>query len=203
LPLITTNCVILGVIELVVPEVNFGIALLKSICYALGFMLAICLLASIRESINQKEEPAISKGLPIVLVLAGLIAMAFDVFKGMIKTPSTDKLVVSETVAKPITILYAGLILLAIMLVCSLIIYLSNKLIDKNKKNSIDDEAEELLNHLPNVNCGACGNPSCREFAKRLLKGEVGVADCKILKAKGTTALEEYLKEKQKRESRN
>jgi len=200
LPLIATNCVILGVVELVVPEVNFGIALLKAICFGLGFMLAICLLASIRQNINNKEVPNISKGLPVVLTLAGLIALAFDVFSGVIKNVTTDKIVVETVNVEPITILWAGLILLAIMLVACVIILFANKISNK-KIDPLDKEAEELLKHLPGVNCGACGNPSCKEYAKNLLLGKASHTDCKILKEEGKLALLDYLKEKNNHES--
>ncbi len=201
LPLITTNCIILGVTELIVPEVNFGIALIKAVCYGLGFMLAICLLASVRESINNKRTPEFSSGLPIVLCLAGFIAMAFESFNGMISMPSTEQVVEKASTPGALTILWATLILLAVMVVCALIIYFSNRVF--SKKTSSEDEAiDELLKHLPGVNCGGCGNPSCREFAKKVLKGESAVSGCKALDEKGRAALEAYIREKHG-ESRN
>ena len=204
LPLITTNCIILGVVELVVPEVNFGIALLKAICFGVGFMLAICLLASIRESINKKDVPKISNELPIVLVLAGLIAMAFSSFSGMVSNPATDKVVATEGAVTPLTILWATLILLAIMVISATLIYLSTKiLIKKGNKDVSDKEIDEILKHLPGANCGACGNPSCREFAKKLIKGEKTTSGCKVLKQNAKTALEEYLKGKNENASGN
>ncbi len=204
LPLITTNCIILGVVELVVPEVNFGIALLKAICFGLGFMLAICLLASIRESINNKDVPSLSKELPIVLILAGLIAMAFSSFNGMVTNPVTDKVVVSQTASTPLTILWASLILLAIMVVSATLIYFSNRLIAKKENDEVsNEEIDEILKHLPGVNCGGCGNPSCREFAKKLIKGEETASGCKVLQNNKKAILEQYLKDRYKNESGN
>lgn len=201
LPLITTNCIILGVIELIVPEANFLVALLKTVCYGLGFMLAICLLASVREGINNKRTPEFSSGLPIVLCVAGFIAMAFESFSGMVTMPSTSQVSTTAGTPSALTILWAALILLAIMVVCAVIIYFSNRVFNK-KADANDEEIDAILKHLPGVNCGACGNPSCREFARKLLKGESGTSGCKVLDENGKKALEEYIKEKHG-ESRN
>lgn len=83
LPLITTNCAVLGVALLNVQN-NYN--LLFSILYgtfaALGFTLAIVLFAGIREQINEKDVPESFHGFPIALVTAGLMAIAFMGFSG-------------------------------------------------------------------------------------------------------------------------
>ncbi len=83
LPLITTNCAVLGVALL---NVQNGFNLLFSILYgtfaALGFTLAIVLFAGIREQINEKDVPESFHGFPIALVTAGLMAIAFMGFSG-------------------------------------------------------------------------------------------------------------------------
>lgn len=83
LPLITTNCAVLGVALLNVQN-NYN--LLFSILYgafaALGFTLAIVLFAGIREQINEKDVPESFHGFPIALITAGLMAIAFMGFSG-------------------------------------------------------------------------------------------------------------------------
>ena len=84
LPLITTNCAVLGVVLLNVQN-NYGF--LESTVYGitggLGFMLAIVLFASVRERIEFAEYPESFEGFPICLVSAALLALAFMGFSGM------------------------------------------------------------------------------------------------------------------------
>lgn len=87
LPLITTNCAVLGV---AVINMNERYTLLESIINALGssigFLLAIVLMAGIRERVVQSVNiPKCLRGLPIALVTAGLMAIAFMGFSGIIK----------------------------------------------------------------------------------------------------------------------
>lgn len=83
LPLITTNCAVLGVALL---NVQNGYNLLFSVLYgtfaALGFTLAIVLFAGVREQISEKDVPECFRGFPIALVTAGLMAIAFMGFSG-------------------------------------------------------------------------------------------------------------------------
>ncbi|MDD3313134.1 RnfABCDGE type electron transport complex subunit A [Pseudodesulfovibrio sp.] len=85
LPLITTNCAVMGV-ALIVQREEFG--LVKSVMFALasglGFMLALVLLAGIRERLAVRRLPVAMRGTPIGLVMAGLMSLAFFAFKGMI-----------------------------------------------------------------------------------------------------------------------
>ena len=84
LPLITTNCAVLGVVLL---NVQNGYDFLGSVIYGitggLGFMLAIVLFASVRERIAFADYPENFEGFPICLVSAGLVALAFMGFSGM------------------------------------------------------------------------------------------------------------------------
>ncbi|MDF2820073.1 MAG: rsxA [Clostridiales bacterium] len=86
LPLITTNCAVLGI---VIINVNSKYTLLESVVNgfgtALGFTMAIVLLAGIRERIQSNNIPKAFKGFPILLITAGLMALAFLGFQGMIK----------------------------------------------------------------------------------------------------------------------
>ena len=84
LPLITTNCCILGVAILVIQK---DYDLLEGIVYALstgiGFLLAMVLFAGLREQLDLLEVPKAFRGVPIALVTAGLLAMAFMGFSGV------------------------------------------------------------------------------------------------------------------------
>lgn len=83
LPLITTNCAVLGVALL---NVQNGYDLIHSVLYgtfaALGFSLAIILFAGVREFISEKNVPKCFRGFPIALITAGLMAIAFMGFSG-------------------------------------------------------------------------------------------------------------------------
>ncbi len=85
LPLITTNCAVLGVATL---NMNNSYGLLQSVLNgtfsALGFLLAIVLMAGVRERLESSKIPACMKGFPITLVSAGLMAVAFMGFNGLV-----------------------------------------------------------------------------------------------------------------------
>ena len=84
LPLITTNCAVLGVVLLNVQNnYNFIESVVYGVTGGLGFMLAIVLFASVRERIQFSDYPACCEGFPICLVSAGLVALAFMGFSGM------------------------------------------------------------------------------------------------------------------------
>ena len=84
LPLITTNCAVLGVVLLNVQnDYNFLESLVYGITGGLGFMLAIVLFASVRERTEFSDYPECFEGFPICLVSAGLLALAFMGFSGM------------------------------------------------------------------------------------------------------------------------
>ena len=94
LPLITTNCAVLGVsLTVVTKPFNYGgvvhmLSLGESVVYAvgiaLGFALALVLFAGIREHIDLMEAPKGMKGTPIALITAGILAMAFMGFTGVV-----------------------------------------------------------------------------------------------------------------------
>ena len=85
LPLITTNCAVLGV---ALNNVKFDYDILTGIvngfATAVGFAIAIIILAGIREKIEDNDIPEVFKGMPIVLVTAGLMAIAFCGFSGLL-----------------------------------------------------------------------------------------------------------------------
>ena len=84
LPLITTNCAVLGVAIINIQEgYNFIETVVNGFAVAVGFSLALVLLAGIRERIEYSAIPAPFKGIPIAFICAGLLAMAFMGFSGM------------------------------------------------------------------------------------------------------------------------
>jgi len=86
LPLITTNCAILGVAILSVQSgFNFVETLVFSFSSAIGFGLALILFAGIREALDKREVPVVFRGAPIAMIVAGILAMAFMGFSGMVK----------------------------------------------------------------------------------------------------------------------
>jgi len=85
LPLITTNSAVLGVaINNVQYEYGFIASLINGVGTAVGYFIAICLLAGIRERLEGNDIPYSFQGMPIVLVTAGLMAIAFFGFSGLL-----------------------------------------------------------------------------------------------------------------------
>ena len=94
LPLITTNCAVLGVAITVVSKeftfggesamLNLGEATVYAFATALGYGLAMCLFAGLREHLSMNDVPKPFKGLPIALITAGIMAMAFLGFSGIV-----------------------------------------------------------------------------------------------------------------------
>jgi Na+-translocating ferredoxin:NAD+ oxidoreductase subunit A len=86
LPLITTNCAVLGVAILVIKK-NYN--LMEAVVYgastAVGFGLALIILAGIREQLDLVDIPKGMKGVPVSLVIAGILALAFMGFTGIVK----------------------------------------------------------------------------------------------------------------------
>ena len=84
LPLITTNCAVLGVALLNVQKgYDFLQSVLNGACGGIGFTIAIVLFASIRERVDKAESPDSFKGFPLTLVAAGLMALAFMGLSGL------------------------------------------------------------------------------------------------------------------------
>ena len=86
LPLITTNCAVLGVAILMIQkEFNLLQSVTYSVATAIGFALALVLFAGIRERLEFEDMPRSMQGVPIALVTAGILAMAFMGFSGLVK----------------------------------------------------------------------------------------------------------------------
>lgn len=85
LPLITTNCAVLGVaLTNVQKEYNFIQSVMNGVGIAVGFTIAIVMLAGVRENIEGNDIPYSFQGMPIVLITSGLMAIAFFGFSGLI-----------------------------------------------------------------------------------------------------------------------
>ncbi len=86
LPLITTNCAILGAAILNIDQqYTFPQAIVNSIGAGAGFMLALFIFAGVRSKVDHADVPKFMKGLPITLVSAALVSISFFGFKGLIE----------------------------------------------------------------------------------------------------------------------
>jgi electron transport complex protein RnfA len=87
LPLITTNCAILG---LAIFQTNRGYGFLEGLAFAigagLGLTLALVLMASIRENMELADVPSVAKGMGLVLIIAGSLSLAFMGFAGLLSS---------------------------------------------------------------------------------------------------------------------
>lgn len=88
LPLITTNCAVLGVaIISIQKDFDLVTSVIYSVSIALGFALALVLFAGIRERLEVEDVPQAFRGVPIALITAGLLAMAFMGFANVVSLP--------------------------------------------------------------------------------------------------------------------
>ncbi|MGN0539203.1 MAG: electron transport complex protein RnfA [Candidatus Fimenecus sp.] len=86
LPLITTNCAVLGVVLLNIDEgYNFAQSMVSSLGAGLGFMVAMVMFAGVRERLEGCDIPKSLQGLPITLVAASLVSMSFLGFTGLVE----------------------------------------------------------------------------------------------------------------------
>lgn len=88
LPLITTNCAVLGVAIIAVQK-DFDLltSVIYSVSIAIGFAIALVLFAGIRERLETEDVPQAMRGVPIALITAGLLAMAFMGFANVVPLP--------------------------------------------------------------------------------------------------------------------
>ncbi|MGI5894285.1 MAG: electron transport complex protein RnfA [Candidatus Merdivicinus sp.] len=86
LPLITTNCAVLGVTILNIDNAyNLGQSIVNSLGAGLGFMVALLLFSGVRERIERADVPKMFKGVPAALVAAGIVAASFAGFGGLVE----------------------------------------------------------------------------------------------------------------------
>jgi electron transport complex protein RnfA len=86
LPLITTNCAVLGVVLLnITKEYNFGQSMINSIGAGAGFMLAMVIFSGVRSRLEGADIPKFLQGLPIVLIAASIVSLSFMGFTGLVE----------------------------------------------------------------------------------------------------------------------
>ena len=84
LPLITTNCAVLGVTMLNIQnELDFVLSIFNALAAGLGFMLAMVLFAGVRQKVDEADIPDFLRGLPITLIAAALVSLSFLGFAGI------------------------------------------------------------------------------------------------------------------------
>ena len=84
LPLITTNCAVLGVtLQKIDNELNFGYAVLSSIFVGMAFTLALILFSGVRSKLETADIPATFKGVPSTLIAASIVSLSFMAFSGL------------------------------------------------------------------------------------------------------------------------
>ena len=84
LPLITTNCAVLGITTINIDDgLNFGLSIVNALAAGIGFMLAMILFAGVRSKLDTADVPEFLKGLPITLIAAALVALSFLGFAGI------------------------------------------------------------------------------------------------------------------------
>ncbi len=86
LPLITTNCAVLGVTILNIDsQYNFGQSLVNALGAGIGFTIALLLFSGVRERIDNADVPKMFKGVPAALIAAGIVAASFMGFSGIVE----------------------------------------------------------------------------------------------------------------------
>lgn len=86
LPLITTNCAVLGVTLLnIEKEYSFGQSMMQALGAGLGFMLALMLFSGVRQKLNNCNVPKTFEGVPITLIAASIVSIAFVGFSGIVE----------------------------------------------------------------------------------------------------------------------
>lgn len=84
LPLITTNCAVLGITTINIDDgLNFGLSLINALAAGIGFLLAMILFAGVRSKLDSADVPEFLKGLPITLIAAAIVALSFLGFAGI------------------------------------------------------------------------------------------------------------------------
>lgn len=179
LPLITTNCAVLGVtVDSINAGYSFGAALFSAMGSGIGFLLAMLLFSGVRSRLDSKLVPQSWKGLPVTLAAAAIVTLSFGGFAGMISVPDADTAshlyhiaaarldTLTDTPWK--SALFAVLLLFLLGLLTSFLLMLASRFLTV----ATDGRAERLRACLPGVNCGACGYTGCDGYAEALADGE-------------------------------
>lgn len=175
LPLITTNCAVLGVtVDNIAASYNFLTSVFAAAGSGLGFLLAMILFSGVRSRTENADAPASWKGLPLTLAAAAIVSLSFKGFEGMIAIPpkteapslyrdGTVAAVTGENIGAQIAI--AVLIVTLLGLLAAALLALSSRFMAVKE----DERLPAVRGALPGANCGACGFAGCDGYAKALL----------------------------------
>ena len=156
LPLITTNCAVLGVPLLNISNnYNFVDSLLFGAGSAIGFSLVLILFAGIRERIEGADVPIYFRGVAIAMVTAGLMSLGLHGFCRTGQVPIMD-------IVLAIAIMALGAVVLGAALGFASIKF----------KVEGDPLVEKIEAILPQTQCGQCGYPGCKPYAEAIAKGD-------------------------------
>ncbi|MBQ2263859.1 MAG: RnfABCDGE type electron transport complex subunit A [Oscillospiraceae bacterium] len=85
LPLITTNCAVLGVtLNNIDDGYSFGLSVWNAVCVGMGFTLSLIIFAGVRSKLENADIPETFKGIPATLIAASIVSLSFSAFSGMI-----------------------------------------------------------------------------------------------------------------------
>lgn len=174
LPLITTNCAVLGVtVDSMAASYGFVAALVSALGCGLGFLLAMLLFAGVRQRIEAAEPPEAFKGLPLTLVAAAIVSLSFGGFTGIVSIPSPSEdpsLYADKAAAFSLDSLALDILLaVGILLLVSLILGVLITLVSRFTAVETDPRITAIRAALPGANCGACGFPGCDGYAEALV----------------------------------
>ena len=168
LPLITTNCAVLGTaLTNVQNDYSFIASVVNGIGISLGFLIAIVILAGIREKMEYNNIPESFKGMPITLLTAGLMAIAFFGFSGLIQ--EVKKMNISAILLAMVVVGGTGLLIAILLGIAS-----------EKFKVPVDEKEVAIRAELPGNNCGGCGYAGCDGLAKAIANGEAPVNGCPV-----------------------
>ena len=168
LPLITTNCAVLGTaLTNVQNDYSFIASIVNGIGISVGFLIAIVILAGIREKMEYNNIPESFKGMPITLLTAGLMAIAFFGFSGLIQ--EVKKMNISAILLAMVVVGGTGLLIAILLGIAS-----------EKFKVPVDEKEVAIRAELPGNNCGGCGYAGCDGLAKAIANGEAPVNGCPV-----------------------
>ena len=178
LPLITTNCAVLGIaLDNVKYNFSFLQSMISSLGVGLGFLLAMVLFSGLRSRIDETQIPKPFRGLASTLIAASFISLAFMGFSGMGKEiklePIAGKnaldflLTGNQTTDILIGILLALVVCGAIALLLDLVLSFASRFLAVEE----DQKVKQVRACLPGVNCGACGYKGCDDYAAAVAEG--------------------------------
>ena len=176
LPLITTNCAVLGVtVDNISAEYSYLTSLFTAIGSGLGFLAAMLLFAGVRSRLDDNGVTASWKGLPITLAAAAIVSMCFRGFDGVIAiptaadAPSLYTRVAGGTYEGTLwkDLLLGVGVVTAIGFLCAGLLMIASKFMAVQE----DERFPKIRALLPGANCGSCGYAGCDGYAKALLEG--------------------------------